>query len=122
MNLSIRSVTDAGDLEKERVIMVASGVTDIGKYQVADTRAITDGVNSEIKRIFWLPDKKVKANDVVVLYTKAGKANEKANQNGTISHFFYWGLGEAIWTPGRACVLIRVADWAVERVETAKGG
>ena len=117
MRLVIKRLVDAGDLAKERVVLIASADLDIGKYQVADTKAISDGVSSTIKRVFWLPDKRVKAKDTVVLYTKQGSPNEKKNQDQTTSHFFYWGLDEPIWTPGRAAVLIQVSDWSVKRVD-----
>jgi hypothetical protein len=112
MNLSISKVRFFGDLERERVIIEASKDAEVGRYLVL--RARSDGATyfgGKLQASFWFPDGEIKAGDLVVLYTKRGKRSKKSNNDGTTSHFFYWGLETPVWGPETAAVLVRTADW-----------
>ncbi len=120
MNIAIKDILNAGELPKERVVLKVSSATDVGQYQIADTQVVPDGFNNRMQRVFWFPDKAVEAGDLIILYTRAGNESEKQNRSGATSHFFYWGLSEAIWLPGRGVVLMRIDDWEAERVPDCK--
>jgi hypothetical protein len=119
MNITIRGIRDKGVPDSERIVLEVSGPTDVGRYFLLKSESKGDGgVSTEISRTFWFPDKPVTANDIVVLYTRKGTANEKKNESGSVSHFFYWGLDKPVWnTPRAAAVLARVADWKSKEVE-----
>jgi hypothetical protein len=112
MNLSISKVRFPGDLERERVVIEASKDAEVGRYLILRSRS--DGktyFGGKIQASYWFPDDEIKAGDLVVLYTKKGKRSTKSNNDGTTSHFFYWGLQTPVWGPETAAVLVRTADW-----------
>ena len=112
MKIEISSVADAGTLNKERVVMKATGADDIGDYAIFNCVTQEDRVASgDVPYAYWFMDMEVNAGDFVVLYTKAGTRSEKKNQNGTVSHFFYWGLEQPLWTPGKTPVLVHASEW-----------
>jgi hypothetical protein len=115
MKIIIKSIRNAGDALQERVVLTVTAATDIGHYLLLAGNFAQDGdVSTTVRRTFWFPDKGVKPNDLVVLYTKTGNASEKHNKSGTTSHFFYWGQSEPIWNDDTAAaVLISAGDWEV---------
>jgi hypothetical protein len=114
MNIEIRNVRDVGNIDSERIVLkVGPENDDIGKYILLDTELAKDQQpTNRLRHTFWFPDKKIRANDIVVLYTKPGRAGQKENGSGSISHFFYWGLQNPIWNGDSNCaVILRVKDW-----------
>ena len=115
MTLKIRGVREKGLLEKERVVLDADASEDIGQYILASTTYVDDGtVSSSLRKSIWLPDYKVDAGDLVVIYTKksAKRIKTKTNEDGTKTTFIYWGLDEAIWNRGEdSVVLIKIDTW-----------
>lgn len=52
----------------------------------------------------------------MVLYTKKGQQTELANDKGTRTHVFYWGLERAVWNDtGDCAVLFEVAAWMTKK-------
>jgi hypothetical protein len=112
MNLSIRSFPDSGSIEKERLVLEVLSNTDIGEYIVLCTTVENGIITTNVRNVFWFPDKRAVAGDLVVLYTKAGAMVEKAALDGPRSHFFYWGLSESLWSnPNVSAVLLHVSEW-----------
>ena len=112
MKLEIQSIADQGKLEKERLILQASADTDVGDYVILQSRFSGESVTTIIRHTFWPPYKPVQAGDLVVLYTKSGRANTKIMKSGKNAHFFYWGLESAIWgTNDFAPVLLFSPGW-----------
>jgi hypothetical protein len=113
MNVTFKSIRDAGDFEKERIVFSVFGEADVGNYLVLITQLAEDGSPFSGKHVsFWFPDKKVKAGDLVVLYTKDGEARSTTNKDLSSSHFFYWKLKEAQFgKPQRGIVLLRAPQW-----------
>lgn len=118
MKIEIKHVKDAGNYSKERIILGVNAQDDIGRYILFDTTYYEDGsVSNEIRHSIWFPDKEVNAGDLVIAYTKNGKNSQKENNDGTISHFFYLGVGNTIWNKsGDAAVLIEAKAWQVKKV------
>ncbi|MEZ5901662.1 MAG: hypothetical protein R3D51_19455 [Hyphomicrobiaceae bacterium] len=112
MNLELQGVEDTGNIERERVVMKATKDVDIGGFAIFKGRKTSDnGVASgPVPAAFWLPDKKIKAGDFVVLYTKSGTTSEKVGTSGATSYFFYWGYKEPQWK-GQMAVLVRTTSW-----------
>ena len=117
MNLEIQSFADAGTLSKERIILKAITNIDVGEYAVlrSGVGATGDGPTSGRKIAYWFPDEKVKANDLVILYTKAGSRSTKKMDGGRAAYFFYWGKDEPLWGSKQfGAVLLELADWQFE--------
>lgn len=119
MNIAIKKVKDAGDPERERLLLQVQSDDDIGRYAVFATSSAEDGgVSNKVDDTFWFPDYEVSAGDLVVLYTKGGTAKVKHNEDGTTSHFFFWGRKGQLWgESGRYAVLLLVRTWSA--LETA---
>jgi len=120
MTLSIRAVRDKGDIEKERIVLTSDASEDIGQYVLFDTTYNTDGsVSARVRHSLWIPDYKVDAGDLVVIYTKSSgkRIKEKVNEDKTKTVFIYWGLDQSIWNKGEDCaVLIKIDNWSSKRV------
>jgi hypothetical protein len=114
MNLQLR-IVDAGNLEKERVVLTAVTDDDVGQYAVFCCEATEDGkiYSGDIPKVYWFPSQKMKKGDLVVLYTKEGVDSEKKNKSGTTSTFYYWQLDRPLWQPGFRPVLVHTSNWTV---------
>jgi hypothetical protein len=113
MNLKIRPIQNAGEYERERVVIRATKDVDIGDYAVFMAKTFEDSVQSGSLQAFWLPDQKIISGDFVVIYTKRGVRSEKKNEEGRTSYFFYWGLPEAQWQNGMTPVLVQASIWVM---------
>jgi hypothetical protein len=114
MRLQITSVADRGNGDKERIVMKATADIDVGRFAIFRAGANDEGApTSDVADVFWFPDKAVKARDLVVLYTKAGKTSERPSKSGGTVHFFYWGRPNPLWSTssGRIPVLVSTNDW-----------
>ena len=110
--ITIRSVADKGDAEKERLVLAARVDMDIGDYILIQTGFLDGSVTIDIHYTYWFPYKKIEAGDLVVLYTKSGQSSQKELEEGKKVHFFYWGLSEPIWsTEDRSPVLLHAPEW-----------
>jgi hypothetical protein len=113
MNIEIVGIRNADELERERIVLRAVGDTDIGDYLVIRVHTKDDAVRAgRMLDCYWFRDKLVQAGDLIVLYSKAGSAREKRNDDESTTHFFYWGLSQACWSePNSAAVLMRLREW-----------
>ena len=69
-------------------------------------------VNTGVSSTFWFPDKEVQTGDLVVVYTKEGKASEKLLESGKRAHFFYWGRSAPQWaSSSHGVVLLHAPEW-----------
>ena len=110
--ITIRSVADKGDVEKERLVLAAHVDMDIGDYILIQTGFYEDGVTIDTYHTYWFPYKKIEKDDLVVLYTKSGQSSQKELERGRRVHFFYWGLSEPIWlAEDRSPVLLCAPEW-----------
>ncbi len=116
MNIGINRIADAGVIEKERLTLSVVREDDIGYYLVCATSKLPDGkVSSSLRAPYWLPDKKVRAGDLVVVYSKQGTRSEKQNEDGSTSYFFYRGRSKPVWADvSDAAVLFRAGEWNVK--------
>jgi hypothetical protein len=114
MKIAITSFADAGNFQKERIVMRAESDLDIGHYAVFCTAMATNGeATAGKKTAYWFPDGEIKKNDLIVLYSKRGSSSTKELNEGRTAHFFYWGYDQAMWgDSGSGAVLLRVAEWS----------
>jgi hypothetical protein len=114
--LKLQSFKQAGNYEKERLILKAETDVDLGDYLVCssirDDSDSTPGIESEVTALVWLPDKKVEAGDFILIYTCAGDDRSFRNKSGTTSHVIHLDEKQAIWNGGdKAAVLFELARW-----------
>jgi len=116
MNVEIKYIADAGVVNQERLVLSVLREDDIGRYAAfLSTFTTKNQISSKVKEAFWFPDKRVRAGDLVVLYSKNGASSEKHNKDGSITHFFYWGLSKTVWNTNSDCaVLLHVDNWKAQ--------
>lgn len=112
MNIEIVSIKDVGNTDKERVILNVVKDADLGDYIIATSTSNSDKTISPlIKNVYWLPNKSVKAGDLVIVYTKKGKQGKIENKDGSISYFCYWDLKETLSVNDNATVVLFETSW-----------
>lgn len=80
---------------------------DIGHYLLADsTYTSSDIVSNKLRHTFWIPDKKLKENDLVSVWTKAGSNTTAKTDNGETIHRFFWGLRTSVWNDEGDCAVL----------------
>lgn len=91
-------------------------------YLTFDSTYTEDGqVSNLVRHPYWFPDKRVKAGDLIVLYTKTGAKSQTKNKNGSTSHFFYRGLERTIWNKSGDCaVLLEISTWTTRGYDLAQ--
>lgn len=112
MKLQIRSISGKGVIGNERLILKVLSDIDIGDYILFRAGYRNGSVTTGVRNTLWFPDKRVAKGDLVIVYTKSGRNTERRSDNGSMHHFFYWGLTEAIWnTSDNASVILHAPDW-----------
>lgn len=120
--LDILKVADAGNLQKERVILRMAESTSLINFALINANATDDSgqVIDLNEHVFWFPDVVVNQGDYVRLYSKEG---EIKSQQGTYEgrpatfHNFYWGKQNVVWGyRSNAVVLFRVQNWVSKKV------
>jgi len=113
MNVEIIEIRNPDEFDRERIVLRATADIDVGDYLILRTRANGDVVQAGRARdSYWFRDKEVRTGDLIVLYSKSGTPREKRNDDGSVTHFFYWGLSEPCWSQSdSAAVLIRLREW-----------
>lgn len=121
MNLVIQEIEHAGDLDRERVVFSVLKEDNIGFYLLLHTGATDEGkATGRVRGTFWFPDRKVKGNDHVVLYTKAGYSRRVIDGDGTSTYFYYRGLREAVLKKANsAVVLLKATVWQSRALSVA---
>ena len=112
MKIEISSVSEKGNLEKERLVLTVKADTDIGEYALIQTDFDGEEVLTKVHQALWFPYKPVTEDDFVIIYTKPGQPNTKELEDGRATHFYYWGLPEPIWNvEDRIPVLLHAPKW-----------
>ena len=117
MKIEIVKILERGGANQERLWLKVISNTDLKYFIVFDTTYTAPNSISNLQRhAYWFKPKDVKAGDYVVLYTKKGTPSEVINENGTTTHFFYWGLDKTIWNDtGDCAVLFEVNSWQTSK-------
>lgn len=121
MQLEIKSFADAGDLARERIVLRALTDIDIGNYVILRSKTDSSGNPlSGLKTAYWLPDIQISKGDLVVLYTKTGKASKKTLESGRTAHFYYWHQTHALWDADKknTAVVMLCESWAAKSPKT----
>ena len=107
------AIANAGDLTRERVVFQATEDLDLSSVAIFCCRTSSSGgpIGWSLPAAFWLPNKRIKKDDFVVLYTKSGKNREKAEDNGQTSYFYYWTKNEPVWVGATVPVVVKLTTW-----------
>jgi hypothetical protein len=120
--LEIIKVADAGDLQKERVILRMAESTTLINFVLINSNAADDAgqVSDLNEHVFWFPDTVVNQGDYVRLYSRAGLfTTQQATYAGKPAtfHNFYWAKENAVWNLlSNAVVVFRVQNWLSKKV------
>jgi hypothetical protein len=111
MKLKITAIRDAGNLDKERVVIKVESTTDIGQYVLLCVDSTNGKPTTSVRNTFWFPDKSLNPGDFVVVYTKRGRPSEKEFKDA-VSHFYYWGIDKPIWaSQNLGAIILFAPDW-----------
>ncbi len=119
MNIKIKNIVDAKDLEKERIVFNVIADDFLGAYLVFKSKKTGEKtISSALQNPYWFPDKEVKKGDLVVLYTKSGTDTEKKNEDGSTTYFFYMhNLKIPLWNNSDdVVVLSQLENWSFKMV------
>lgn len=117
MNIEIDSIKDSGIIDKERVVFKANQACELGKYIVALSTSVNENsFSSHLRNTFWFPDKELKVGDLVVLYSKKGDKSSIVNEDGSNTHFYYWGLDNPLSATSKACIVLLETSWITKNV------
>ncbi|EQC2549891.1 hypothetical protein ACY3NT_004875 [Enterobacter sichuanensis] len=100
MSLKISVVKNAGELEKERLIIKVTADCNLIDFMVMDCTYDDDGESSNKHRhVYIFPEKEVHADENIILYTRCGtnKTGVWNSENDTVTHRFYWGMDTTVW-------------------------
>jgi hypothetical protein len=117
MNISIDKFKEAGNYDKERVLLKVDEDTALGNFMVARTKRAGSSDASEIdanvvQDVYWFPEQDVKSGDFIVVYTCQGVDRSFANRTGTNTHIFHLGKDSPIWNENADSVLLlEVNEW-----------
>jgi hypothetical protein len=80
---------------------------------LADTTYLNNGkVSNKLRHTFWFPDKDVKKDQLVSVWTKPGTDTTSETDSGTKIHRFFWGLNRAVWNDtGDCAILFALTTW-----------
>ena len=112
MNIITLSIKNHGFYEEERIVFEVLQDCTLGDYVLLNTTLVgEDEPANKIQSSYLFPDRQVSKGDFVVLYTRAGEAQEGDNSAGSTTHVFYWGLDDTAWdVPGAYAVLAEISD------------
>ncbi len=114
MRLTITSIADRGNSEKERIVIKVTADTDVGDYSIFRSKLNSSSKpTTTVTDVFWFPNKNVKAEDSVVLYTKSGTTTERTQESGRTVYFYYWGKKQPLWSSksNYGAVLLHLDSW-----------
>lgn len=118
MKVEITSYKNLGDKDKERIILTVKENVELGNYIIATTTVNNDDtISASITNVYWLPNQKVKAGDLVVIYTKTGAKKKIENEDGSTSYFFYWSLSDSLLSLQNSTVVLFETTWTNKEVK-----
>ena len=114
MKVQIGSVRDKGDIIHERLVLrVKRGCGHRRLHTSSDGLSRTAIPPTRVENTLWFPDMPTSAGDIVVVYSKSGRARQKKISGDRTAHFFYWHQDSALWDDETvAPVLLYSPAWA----------
>lgn len=115
-SLEILGVRDAGNLDKERLLLRAVEPLKTEYYLVVNARSSGDKLTILNDKVFWFPVVQVNAGEYVRVFTKKGSYQRLESTFGdlpAIYHDFYWNQEKPICdnVNANAVTLFRINTW-----------
>ena len=96
---------------------------DIGDFMLVRTGFEEDEVTTDVSNALWFPYERLRAGDLVVVYSKRGGSKRKRLDDGHKAHFFYWGQDAPLWNNEQvAPVLLYAPQWASKAPQELSAG
>lgn len=98
--LKIHNLSYRGDLEKERLILMATRSIEKGSQFLIFDNTFDDAgeVSNHNRHLYCLKlRKEVLEGELVVIYSKTGRFKNRADSVNNQCHFYFWGLGSSVW-------------------------
>ena len=112
MRVQIQSVADRGNLSRERLVMRVRQNVDIGDFVLIRTGFEHDEVTTDVSNVIWFPYQRLRAGDLVVVYSKRGIDGWKQLDNGHRECRFHWRQDSPLWNDDHvAPVLLYAPQW-----------
>ncbi len=107
MKIGIVDIFDRGIPYKERLVLKVFLNFNLSYCVILNSTYVSPAALSTYpKGSFWFPPKDVNAGDLVVVYSGSGVNSEVKNQDGSTSHFFYWGSPNTLWNQSDDCAVV----------------
>ena len=79
-----------------------------------------NAISSDVKNTHSFRPYKVKSGDYIVLYTRKGTSSTTKNNDGSTTHFLFWGLDKTIWNKPTDCaVVFELNTWQTSKYESS---
>lgn len=112
-DLDIVGIRDAGDFDRERVVIKVNQVTQIGDFLFFYSRRTGDNsISSKVASPLWFPDISLNPKDLIVVYTKSGVSKLRTNDDGSQTYFLYWGQTKSVFVSENIPVLMKIRQWS----------
>lgn len=115
--LEIIGIRDAGNLDRERLLLRVLEPVKLENYVVVNVKS-TNGDKLTIlnDKVFWFPSVLANPGEFIRLYTKSGsykKDTGKYGESPTVFHDFYWKLTVPVWdsVKSNAITIFKVNTW-----------
>lgn len=117
MSLELINIHEKGQQNSEYVELRANEKCNLKYYIVSDTTYTSNtAISNKLRHIYWFAPKDIAKGDYVFLRTGKGNNTTHANQAGTTTHVFYWGLDKAVWNnTGDAGILFTLKTWSTKK-------
>ena len=116
MKIKVIGIKDAGRLEDERVILIATEDVDLGDYMTCYVNEIGEStISTDIQSTFWFPDIMLKKRDHVVVYTRSGQRGRKVSDDGSTVYFYYRNSDNPLCVSDSiGAIILEVSMWNFE--------
>ena len=113
MRIEIVKIIDRGNALQERLHLLVKARADLLHYTVLDALKVEPHkILTPPKHAYWFTQLMVNPNDYVILYTRAGTNISEKRKDGSMNHFFFWGLPGPLWgDPQESAILLELEAW-----------
>lgn len=121
MNIKIIKLRGVGDLNKERVVLVAKEKANSWDYAVGKAKKIGADFDPFMSFILFMPDILLKKGDMISLHTSKGEYNSYLLNGKAKVHNIYMGFDAPIWGKEDRVVIVELSNWSSESVSDISG-
>lgn len=116
MKIKVTHIKEAGNIKKERVVLVSNEDDNSWNYGLGKASAIGDGFHPFINNMFLLPEILVAKGDMISIYTKKGNYRKYLFNGKVLVHEIFMGLESTLWKEGDSAVLFNISGWSSKKI------